>query len=1627
MKHTLRGLLVCISVFMVLLCLLTIPAYAQEQAQYRLYAEGDAYALSELRADGEYVLATGTLPLLVERLRAEQQSMNNCTVQLDALVTDSTLTLRDLRARFVGSLTLCGTAQLVIEEGADITLADVSVRFGTADAPSDGFLRIKGGTLTVDGAQIIGGTRYTVCMDHASSAALVMHAGCIRGTNTYATIHATRGTVRLLGGTVENTVANAIYSSASLYLGGMPTVRGVGEDILTEGPLWLTSGGVPFGGDACIRYRTLFEKGQAAAVLYAAVQGSEEHITLLDRDGVAMPLMFMEQAPFTDERAFLAVYRPFTVTYVAHGNTLSQSSQLSGESIRPPIPPSQAGYTFEGWFADAQGSVPFDGTVRTDMTLFAVYRLTPPSFAISSLAFTYDGTSRPLVLDSLEHPLLDTAVLSYAWEKDGTPLSAVTSSLPIRTVADSGAYCLHITLTVGADTVTVTTPAVNVCVLPRQIPPPTLAASSYTGTYQSAAPSPSPWYTVTSTVGGVHVGQYPVTLQLTDPQNTVWQGGDAQPLTLVFSITRAENVFTTPPAVANAFAGQMPSVTFATLFGEGYCLFASSPDGPYSADVPVDAGSYYVRVCVDATEDHTALLSDALPFELLDVRPEALRLLRLPDKTNYTAFDAVSLLGAQIALVMNDGSEQLISHDLLTIMYTNSKNSLRFGDAFVFACYGDLILPIPVSVRKANFDMTGVGLPDTTVTFDGRVQSIPVLGVLPTGPDGGTLTVTYEGGGRDVGQYTVIARFTPTSDQYDAPAPISATLTVEARTIRVQWGCTDFVYNTSAQLPTATAPDIDGMPLPLSITGQGCSAGSYTAVCSSQDGNYIIENPTISFTIAKASYDMRGVYWSSESFVYTGSPHTVTLMGLPSGVEVVGYTDATATTVGRYTAACTLSYDAQNYEPPSVPSHTYTITPAMYDMSAVRFPETVRIYNGNLQFPEQQGTLPIGADGSCPVVHFDCGATHVTDGTVTVTVHFESTSDNYLPPVDITTTVTIAPLLVSVSWGATSFVYSGERYVPRAVCDACPVTVSGGAVDAGSYIAYAHATDPDYTVTNATCTFAIDRAPNAWRVTPTHPDAFEGYPLLPSAEALDGDIHVTYYADAALTHVVDTPKLAGVYYAVTQAIGARNYEDIASAPLRFSIIAVTPTSMTATRTDTPLVALSPLGAQDVILTLNYNDGTSRPLSLTEVTVTYERGDCLHGTDTRVSFCYAEWHAMCEVQVARISVPVPQIPAAVYNGVWQAAAPAASELYTIVENAGGCHSGTYPVGLQLCDPDNYVFANGDVQLTLPFEVMPLALTVQVEDVCIYLDTKSPDIRWHIQEGKLVDGDALSPVFSVADGILVATCQHPDYDVTFSVGRVVYTGTLSPGARRVSYLIGILFLLILFGVLLRTRENARRRLYALVQNTLPQPFVPVPPPTVTEPMPTTPEHPPTEASATLLADAIIGYIPPHAGTAPPQQTPVFVDPSSSEAETSMLDASADDAQSDSCPSPLAVDVAHADRLLSDKLAARLVDAPALTVQTHGRRKVIINVGALNRAFDAGERVDVNALKDRYLVPYDTGYLKVLADGYLDRALEVYADSFSLQAVKMIALTGGHAYRVVTVPTDTRKKHEKNPEKH
>ena len=75
----------------------------------------------------------------------------------------------------------------------------------------------------------------------------------------------------------------------------------------------------------------------------------------------------------------------------------------------------------------------------------------------------------------------------------------------------------------------------------------------------------------------------------------------------------------------------------------------------------------------------------------------------------------------------------------------------------------------------------------------------------------------------------------------------------------------------------------------------------------------------------------------------------------------------------------------------------------------------------------------------------------------------------------------------------------------------------------------------------------------------------------------------------------------------------------------------------------------------------------------------------------------------------------------------------------------------------------------------------------------------------------------------------------------------------------------------------------------------------------------------------------------------------------------------------------------------------------------KPVVVNVDTLSKYFRNGDRVTLKEMKESIpFVPNRATYVKVLARGRINKSLEVEADDFSLDAVKMIVLAGGKVIR-------------------
>lgn len=117
----------------------------------------------------------------------------------------------------------------------------------------------------------------------------------------------------------------------------------------------------------------------------------------------------------------------------------------------------------------------------------------------------------------------------------------------------------------------------------------------------------------------VNRGVYDVALTLVDPYNTKWSGSEGAVITLSFEISVAPNAFTGEPQAEGWVYGESARlpVSSAHFGSENFIYYyAQEKEGEYTTGAPNNAGDYWVKIAVPATENYEGCESVPVPFTI---------------------------------------------------------------------------------------------------------------------------------------------------------------------------------------------------------------------------------------------------------------------------------------------------------------------------------------------------------------------------------------------------------------------------------------------------------------------------------------------------------------------------------------------------------------------------------------------------------------------------------------------------------------------------------------------------------------------------------------------------------------------------------------------------------------------------------------------------------------------------------------------------------------------------------------------------------------------------------------------------------------------------------------------------
>ncbi len=1547
---------------------------------------------------------------------------------------------------FSGSLKL--EAALSVPQGTSLSLDNTDIV-----ASSGSYIRVKGGEVKVSGARICGVASSPLIIDYSSSSSVTITSGTITSTSTESTVKLSRGSLNVLGGKIENSIGCAIESSGTLTFAGAPLISGVSTDIITSEPISLSHEGASFLGEIRVKVLAAFSKGTITEVFRSCNESSLAGTRVFDRDGKEYSPTFFDSSSYVDEKNFAAVYVPFTVRLFDGNKVVKTHYCLSGENLNNISINEKNGYKFSGVFSDEGKTAEYSLTtpIFSDLDLFLSYSLIAPEFSLSSISLTYDGTAKKLNFSFLNHPLSEKGAYSFEWFKNGSSLGTFDGGVDVKNVADSGSYRVKITFSYENDTVSVMTPEVDVTILKATVKLPKIEAKKYTGKRIYSDLKDTAYYKVFED-GGINAGIYDVVFTLCDPDNYRFDNTETESTVETFKIEQAENFWSYELAVKDVYVNtKLDNLAFAA-FGEVYYVYSDKIDGEYRTDPPLSVGKYYVKAVVDETDNYRGLVSTPKGFEIVAEKAIGISVESLPATLSYKAFERFSCAGLKIKVTFNSGRNEIIGAEKISIRYQTA-DSFRFGDNGVVVSYLNCECTVPVNVSKAEYDLSKIVLPDMTVTYDGTYHSISYSGELPIGLDGIALRAEISSGYVNVGKYVIVMSFISDSGNYVLPQNNIATLEIKPFETSVLWGSTEFIYDGQPKAPSAAFTDVYGNIIPLSVTGEltNVTAGA-TATAHAPSENYLLKNSTVEFKIRKADYSFDNITWSYESFVYDGSEKTVKLSGLPNGVTVIGYTDNCAIEAGLYKATALISYDERNYNAPPILTHEWEIIPAEYDLSGFFFEDCSIIYDGRLHYPILLGKLPVGHDGITLSYSFSKGPVHVSEGRTEVIITFSTESKNYKVPGNISAFVEIIPKQITVAWDYTSTVFDGQAHAPTATSVFCEIIVEGAQINAGEYIAYARPLSTDYAIDNANYSFSIGKAENSWINKLSIADIYASGAPSPSASVIDGEIDYRYYSDEACTKEVSLPLLPGRYYVRATAISNGNYHSLISDPVEFEVVAVVPIGIEATVKKECFVAFERLSDADMTVFVTYNDGTKNEISLDNVNKSYKHGDSFRYND---DFVTLEWNGfsknvqisvkkasydmsgaswenteqiysgslLCPIikglpagvtvssysggginagnytvkalfsydaenynepimsdalfMIKKKGVALPTLEPVIYNGTVQYPS-LLSDLFGL-SSEGFVNAGIYDVEIFLKDSDNYVFEGGESIATVSFVINKKQIESSVGNIVLYLG-QNPKMPSYTLTAGAIGLDDLKLYYEINGDEVLIKSGNPNYDIVSLPGKLIKYDRLSPEATTAITVCGISLLIFMLGLYV-IFANRERILNFVAAHRCKEYF--------------------------KKERAQINEI------APPKKTAyekLIVDQNG---EEGYVLNSVDE------ESVMTVDVDRADALITDSLAKNLIKRERETVYTDGYRRNVVNVDILSENFSAGDRVDVNTLKERHLISKDTAYVKVLARGSIDKPISVHANAFSLSAVKMIALTGGEAVKVNTSRVKNKEK--------
>ncbi len=539
----------------------------------------------------------------------------------------------------------------------------------------------------------------------------------------------------------------------------------------------------------------------------------------------------------------------------------------------------------------------------------------------------------------------------------GAADSTYTTTVP----TNAGNYVARFTVAATDDYGALST-TVSFEIFKAEVEVPTLGTNSlvYTGELQMPEVTipDGALYSLNANAGGTTVGTYYVVFELNDSANYKWSANDTATVSVPYEITKASNEITDLTIGGWTYGESANAPSASTAFGTIAYTYSTDRDGTYTANQPINAGTYYVKASVAETANYAG--AEAI-FEFVIEQQGIATPTFTNNNTSYTG-------------------SSIIAQYVESTLYTASGNAVDDNVGVIGAGTYDVVFTLTdtVNYKWHDSETTSVTAKFTVAKAENTITSVTVNGwtygdeanspLLVATDKTGAITYTYYKADGTlvgataptaVGSYYVVVSIAE-SDNYLAAAEVkSSDFTVDKASVTVPTLSTNISYNGGVQMPEVTIPD--GALYTVSKNEGGTTVGTYYVEFILNDSDNYKWSTTDEATVSVPYTITKGTNSISNFTITEKIPYGTAIQ--PSASDSFGntvtfiysteangeYTGTVPSEVGTYYVKATVFGDGVNYDTVTTPAKAFEITKAAIDKPTV---EGTLTYTGSDLAPQ---------------------------------------------------------------------------------------------------------------------------------------------------------------------------------------------------------------------------------------------------------------------------------------------------------------------------------------------------------------------------------------------------------------------------------------------------------------------------------------------------------------------------------------------------------------------------------------------------------------------------------------------------------------------------------------------------